>query len=103
MVLPAQFPPLPLTSEEFNWSHDILHAHKIIATAYDRASTLLRQEEGDPLRLRIHSEQVVDKLVPILEALVPEVGDQTWLETCANALGELAVKLERSAIIADGM
>jgi hypothetical protein len=103
MVFPAQFPPLPRTPEEFNWSHDVLQAHDIIATAYERASTLLRQEEGDPLRLRIHSEQVVDKLVPVLEALVPEVGDQTWLKACANALGELTVQLERSATIADGM
>ena len=103
MVHPAQFPALPLTPEQFNWSPNVLQAHNIITAAYDRASELLRQEEADPLRLRIHLEQVVNKLVPILEALVPEVGDQTWLEDCANALGQLTVQLERSAIIADGM
>ncbi|KAJ6491345.1 hypothetical protein C8R47DRAFT_1214733 [Mycena vitilis] len=103
MVHPAQFPALPLTPEEFNWSPAVLEAHNIITTAYDRAATLLRQEEPDPLRLRIHSEQVLDKLVPILEHLVPEVGDYGWLEDCAAALGELTVGLERSAIIADGI
>lgn len=103
MVHPAQFPALPLTPEEFNWSPDVLQVHNIIVAAYDRASTLLRQEEADPLRLRIHSEQVLDKLVPLLEALVPEVGDQTWLEACASALGEIVVELERSALAADGM
>lgn len=103
MVHPAQFPPLPLTPEEFDWSSDVLRAHGIIATGYERASTLLQQEEADPLRLRIHSEQAVNKLVPILEALVPEVGDQAWLEAGANALGEIVVALERSAAIADGM
>ncbi|KAJ6552955.1 hypothetical protein B0H19DRAFT_883934, partial [Mycena capillaripes] len=80
----------------------VLQAYGIITAAYNRASELLRQEEPDPLRLRLHSEQVIKKLVPILEALVPEVGDQTWLEDSAHALGQLAVQLERSATIADG-
>lgn len=102
MVHPTDFPPLPLTPEEFNWSPDVLRAHDIITTAYDRASALLRQDEGDPLRLRVHSEQVVNRLVPILEALVPEVGDQRWLEASANALGAITVELERSAIVAEG-
>ncbi len=102
MALPVQFPDLPLASNEFNWSPDVLRAHRIIATAYDRASVLLQREEGDPLRLRVHSEEVVKKLVPLLEALVPEVGDQMWLEDSANALGKLTVQLERSAIIAEG-
>lgn len=74
MARPAQFPALPLTRAQFNWSPDVLKAHNIIAIAYERASVLLLQEEADPLRLRIHSEQVVNKLFPILEALVPEVG-----------------------------
>lgn len=103
MVRAAHFPALPLTPEEFNWSPDVLQAHKIIATAYDRASTLLQQEEADPLRLRIHAEQILNKSVPILEALVPEVGDQGWIETCAHALGQITVDLERSAIVAEGM
>ncbi|KAJ7810621.1 hypothetical protein B0H13DRAFT_2384496 [Mycena leptocephala] len=103
MVHPAQFPALPLTPEEFNWSPDVLRAHDIITTAYERPSTLPRQEEPDPLRLRIHSEQIVDKLVPILEALVPEVGDQNWLEASAHALGQITVDLQRSAITAEGI
>lgn len=103
MVHPAAFPSLPLTPEEFNWSPDVLRAHSIIAAAYERASAMLRQEEADPLRLRIHSEQVLNKLVPILEALLPEIGDYIWLEAGANALGQITVDLERAAIIADGM
>ncbi|KAJ7496212.1 hypothetical protein B0H11DRAFT_2385644, partial [Mycena galericulata] len=99
----AQFPALPRTQDEFNWSPDVLQAHNIITAAYERASVLLRQEEPDPLRLRIHSEQVLNKLIPILEALVPEVGDQSWLEAGADALGQITVDLERSAVIADGI
>lgn len=80
MVHPNEFPGLPLTPEQFNWSPDVLRAHGTITAAYDRATILLRQEEADPLRLRFHSEQVFSKLVPILEALVPEVGDHGWIE-----------------------
>jgi hypothetical protein len=103
MVHPAKFPPLPQTPDNFNWAPDVLQAHQIITVGYDRASALLRQEEGDPLRLRIHSEEILNKFVPILEALEPEVGDQPWLETCAHTLGALAVALQRGAAVADGM
>jgi hypothetical protein len=39
----------------------------------------------------------------ILEALVPEIGDHTWIETAATAFGQIAADLERSAAIADGV
>ncbi|KAJ7166739.1 hypothetical protein C8R46DRAFT_265941, partial [Mycena filopes] len=100
---PAEFPDLPLTPEEFHWSADVLQAHEIIRSAYEHAAALLRQEQADPLRLRVHSEQVISKLVPILEALVPEIGDQAWLTACATALGQITVDLERGAVLEDGV
>ncbi|KAF7339237.1 Integrase catalytic domain-containing protein [Mycena venus] len=103
MAHPAEFPPLPHTPEEFTWPLDVLKAHDIISVGYERAAALLRQEEGDPLRLRIHAEDIIGKLVPILEALEPEVGDQEWLEACAHALGALTVTLHRAAAVADGV
>lgn len=103
MVHPTHFPALPDTPNQFNWPPDVLRAHNIIASAYDRAATLLRQEEADPMRLRIHSEQISQNMLHILDALVPEVGDQTWLDASATALGQITVDLERSAVIADGM
>ncbi|KAJ7033346.1 hypothetical protein C8F04DRAFT_1184327 [Mycena alexandri] len=103
MVHPAQFPDLPPTPEEFYWPPDVLQAHRILTRDYARASTLVRQEQADPLRLRVHAEGVVDKLVPILEALVPEVGDQGWLEACATALGQITIDLERGAAVAEGI
>jgi LmbE family N-acetylglucosaminyl deacetylase len=103
MVHPAEFPALPDTPDDFNWHPDVLRAHDILSSAYDRAATLLRQEEADPMRLRIHSEQIAQKMLIILEALVPEIGDHTWIETAATAFGQIAADLERSAAIADGV
>ncbi|KAJ7936172.1 hypothetical protein B0H13DRAFT_2303891 [Mycena leptocephala] len=78
-----------------------LEAHNVIATAYRRAETLLRQEEADPARLRVHSDQIANRIVPILEALEPEVGDQAWITECTESLGSLMVDLVRAAAIAD--
>ena len=61
---------------------------------------MLRQEEADPMRLRIHSEQITQKMLTILEVLVPEVGDQTWIQCVATAFGQITVDLERSAAVA---
>ncbi|KAF7351930.1 Integrase catalytic domain-containing protein [Mycena venus] len=103
MVHPANFPALPETPDDFNWNPDVLRAHDILATAYDRAAILLRQEEADPMRLRIHSEQIGQRLLPILEALVPELGDEAWINSAATAFGQIFVELERSAAVADGI
>jgi LmbE family N-acetylglucosaminyl deacetylase len=103
MVHPANFPALPETPDDFNWHPDVLRTHDILATAYDRAVILLRREEADPMRLRIHSEQIGQKLLPILEALVPELGDEAWINSAATAFGQMLVELERSAAVADGM
>ncbi|KAK6983886.1 Integrase catalytic domain-containing protein [Favolaschia claudopus] len=102
MSYPAHFPELPETPATFNWSPDVLKAHGIINSSYTRAVALLQQEDGDPLRLRVHSDGILSKLVPLLEALVPEVGDDDWIALGAHSLGKLMVQLERSAIIADG-
>jgi hypothetical protein len=42
-------------------------------------------------------------MVPILDALVPEVGDHIWIEECANALAAITVDLQRTVAVADGM
>ncbi|KAJ7933734.1 hypothetical protein B0H13DRAFT_1855980 [Mycena leptocephala] len=36
----------------------------------------------------------------ILEALVPEIGDQAWIESAATAFGQITVDLEQSAAMA---
>ncbi|KAJ6452931.1 hypothetical protein C8R45DRAFT_1112712 [Mycena sanguinolenta] len=103
MVHLAQFPALPQTPDGFNWNPDVLRAHMILSTAYNRAATLLCQEEADPMRLRIHSEQIAQKMLRILEALVPEIGDQAWIESAATAFGQLTVALEQAATIVTGV
>ncbi|KAJ7479082.1 hypothetical protein FB451DRAFT_1172202 [Mycena latifolia] len=100
MVHPANFPAPPDTPNVFNWHPNLLHAHDILATAYGWAATLLRQEEGDPMRLRIHSEQIAEQLLPILEALFLELGDEAWIETAVTTFFQISVDLERSPGIA---
>jgi glutathione S-transferase len=103
MPHPSEFPLLPEVPNNFQWGANVLEAHNIITTAYNRADTLLRQEEADPVRLRVHSDQIANRIVPILEALEPEVGDQPWIAQCADTLGHLMVDLVRAATAADTM
>lgn len=103
MVPPAQFPGLPLAAANFDWSANVLTAHQLLVDCYDRGMHLLRQEEGDPPRLRLQSEQIYHRMLPILAALEPEVGDAAWLEACADAFAKLMVNLEHAATTADGV
>lgn len=98
---PSELPDLPETPDHFQWGVNVHQAHNIITTAYTRADTLLRQEEADPVRLRVHSDQIANRIIPILEALEPEVGDQAWITECAETLGCLMVDLVRAAATAD--
>ncbi|EPQ51350.1 hypothetical protein GLOTRDRAFT_133220 [Gloeophyllum trabeum ATCC 11539] len=100
---PAVFPPLPPSVDGTVWSANVLRAHQILHDAYARASDLLRQEDGDPLRLRIHSERILKRMIPILEALDQEVADEHWSSGCAHALAKITVDLERAAFAADGV
>lgn len=102
MVPPAQFPALPETPEHFQWSADVLSAHEIVVSSYNRGMQLLQLEDGEPLRLRSQSDQIYHRILPILEALEPEVGDETWIAECAEALAQLMVELERAATASDG-
>ncbi|KAJ7430994.1 hypothetical protein B0H11DRAFT_2262604 [Mycena galericulata] len=101
MPHPADFPDLPETPNDFQWGATVLQAHNIITTAYSRADTLLRQEEADPVRLRFNCDQIANRMVPILEALEPEVGDNIWVTECAESLGCMMVDLARAAAAAD--
>ncbi|KAK7030025.1 Integrase catalytic domain-containing protein [Favolaschia claudopus] len=103
MVHPASLPLLPDTPDDFNWHPDVLEAYRTLETAYDNAANLLRHEEPDPLRLRVHSEQIVGRLLPIVQALVPEVGDEPWIDSVVNSFAQISVDLEHSAAIADGV
>ena len=93
------FPDLPARDY---WSPDVLLAHEILQRVYQQATQLLRQEECDPLRLRIHSDQICHRMVPLLEALHHEVGDNAWVTVCAHRLGRLTSELENAALAVEG-
>ncbi|KIJ63930.1 hypothetical protein HYDPIDRAFT_28831 [Hydnomerulius pinastri MD-312] len=99
---PLSFPDLPGSREGTHWGPNALQAHGIIRDAYYQASQLLRQEDGDPPRLRIHSDQLHHKIAPLLEVLGHEVQSITWTMTSAHALGKLIRELEDAASAAEG-
>lgn len=49
-TIPLEFPALPHPpDDDFQWSADVLSAHKILSNTYNGATQLLRQEDGDTL------------------------------------------------------
>lgn len=91
-------PPLPVRHQ---WSPDVCRAHEILQDTYQHAAELLQQEDSDPLRIRIHADQI-KQTVPLLEALHHEVGDADWTTMCASSVGELLRSLENLALSASG-
>src|ERR1700761_6690242 len=98
MSQPKEFPPLP---HGFDWTPNVLRAYNMVSAAYYGASVLLRQEEPDPVRLRVHSETICGRMVSILQDLVNTIGQYEWAHTAATALGEVAADLEKSAADAE--
>lgn len=102
-ALPYAFPELPQFLEgEFRWSANVETTHSLLVEAYDRATQLLCQENGDALRLRIHSENIFSRSIPLLEAMEPEVNDFNWVSECAHVLAKVMVQLESAAFAAEG-
>lgn len=81
----------------------MLKAYGIISEAFLRATQLLRQEDGDALRLRILSEKIMQRTIPLLDALDSEVHDPNWTSDCTHALAGVMVALEAAAFAADGV
>jgi len=102
-ILPLSFPTLPdPLPGELHWSANVISAHNIISEAYHHATRLLRQEDGDALRLRIHSKRIFRRIIPILEALEPEVDNPGWISKSAHVLAGVMAQLETCAFAADG-
>ena len=100
---PANFPELPPHPSGENWSDVVCEAHQILSKAYDDSSALLRLEDGDPLRLHLHATQILNRKIPILQALEQEVPDPAWIANCAEALGILVRELLDEAVKADAV
>ena len=55
------------------WAPEVLEAHNTISVAYYQAAQLLRLEDGNPVRLRLHSERLFRRFLPILTVLKERV------------------------------
>jgi hypothetical protein len=51
----------------------------------------------------IHSERIFHRMVPILEAMEPEVKSFDWTSECAHALVSVMAQLETAGFAVDGV
>ena len=102
-TLPEQFPALPEHPDNGVWSANALEAHGILHSSYNHGHHALQAGDNDPHRLRIHSDHILNRMLPILEALESEVLNYAWVKEAARVLAALAVSLERSAVVMDGV
>lgn len=101
MQHPTVIPPLPHTAG--GWSINVVNNHHILNNAFNRALGVLRQEDSDPLRLRVVSENLVNDMVPILEGMESDGISREYIEQCAHALGPLVYELHVAALSLDGV
>lgn len=97
-TLPETFPALPAHPDGENWSNNVTEAHQILDQAYMHAQQAFLAGDSDGHRLRIHSDRLLNRMLPILRALEPEVMNPDWVKTAAEVLAFLVVELEGSAI-----
>lgn len=105
MARPQAFPDLPpYPASAVSWPAGVLEGYNHICSAYNHASTLLRQEDSDPLRLRINSERLFNRSIPLLKALDPPMPScREWNLSCADAIIALILELNSAADNADAM
>ncbi|VDB89332.1 unnamed protein product [Peniophora sp. CBMAI 1063] len=89
-------PDLPAASE-LGWSGSIQTAHHLIASTFQLAIKLLRQEDSTTVQLRMLSQRLAEDIVPLLMALVDEIGSHEWAEGCAHAIGGVVLRLKDAA------
>lgn len=97
----TNFPALP--HNPAGWSTNIHNAHTILDNAFSHGLDILRQDDSDPLRCRVVSENLVNQMVPILESLEGDGVPQDFVHTCIQVLGPLVYELEVAALSAEGV
>lgn len=99
---PQHLPPLPVLPSGHVWSSRASadEAFTALSQGYDRASQLLRLEDGDPIRLRLHAEQITQRCFPIFDALcreLPQPDGEPWMAVCRQAFHVLVRELNDAA------
>ena len=94
-----RFPALPVSSHPWNWQ--IRRAHELVDEEYSRSIHLLREDDGDPERLRIQFENFRRRALPTFRSLVVSVSGSwalsgaQYLLTAHNALKSAMNACER--------
>jgi hypothetical protein len=100
-TIPEHLPALPHSPD--GWSANILNAYQLLRNAFEHALLLLRQEDGDSIRLNLASEGLVNDMVPILEQMEGEGMPADFTHTCAHTLGPLVYELRMAAMAVEGV
>lgn len=97
------FPVLPPHPDGALWSPNVRQAHDILRDGYLHGEQALRQSDNDAHRLHLHSDKILNRMLPILEALEPEVMNNEYIKEAAERLAYLGVGLERAAHAIEGV
>lgn len=107
MEIPDSFPSLPHRSSEDPWPANIIHAHALLKDAFTHSQYALRTSDNDSHRLRIHSNRIQTRMVPILQALerpaVAQILDIQWTLNATYIFRNIILCLEEAARAMDGM
>ena len=99
MVRPQSLLNLPELSEDVN-TPQILEAYGIISNHYNYASGLLREDSCDPIRLRLHSQKLLSRTVPLLKALGTKLRNDEWILRVAQDLKSLVDEIDAAVVAA---
>lgn len=100
-LLPSTFCELPQRTHP--WPEDIINGHQAVSNEYTRAICVLREDDGDPVRLHIQSKNIVDRAIPLMLALCGprHIEDEQWMIDGTRDLCNLVLALEHASDIAD--
>ena len=100
---PLHLPPLPQPHPSQQWPTTVQKAFAVVSEAYDKANQLLRLEDGDPIRLRLHSERLTRRILPLLHDLTDKVQNNLWASECVKAVELTIQELNHAATSADNV
>ena len=97
--LQSQFPSLPhhFDGPDTEYSANAIAAHEILTETYHCAYRTLQASDNDTHRLRLHSDKIVNRMLPILEAMEPEILNNEWMVASMETLAGLVLELEGTA------
>lgn len=98
---PLHLTPLPQLQSSQLWPTEVQKVFDIVSEAYEKANQLLRLEDGDPIRLRLHSDRLTCRIIPLFQDLAERVVYDPWATGCLEALESTVEELTHAATCAD--